>query len=430
VLVLAMGLIARGATPASGSLVDSQPIFWSGTVPTGEINPVLFVPLPAPEVHCITSRCDLYSLTIALGPGYWAQNGDGAVEVAIKWTYDGIIDLDLQVLDAGGKVIAQSAGVDSNAENVFIPNAADGTYTVRVIPENTFPAAGADEVPFEGMAQVEILTSDPPGQGHQLLPNLVPAPPDGFHIASALNYVPLPENKFVPCYPEETVQAPDHPIKCLRFNQTIANRGEGKLELRFGLSGIITPWDSDNIIDQRIYSSDGSYTDSRLNENYMFHTVHAHLHYKGFGASYLYHWSPTTGRGSLATTGHKVGFCVIDVRLQEDYWGQPGNGPRGRSFPNACFVPNDIDLSAPEAWVVQGVDVGWADVYGWNLADQYVNITGVPDGLYELVQIANPTNSVIETTRDDNCSHTIIRLNGDTVTTPYGPGENLPACPA
>jgi hypothetical protein len=437
-VLIALGLVAAGllpsqaATPDAGTLRPQTPLLtWDGTAPGGEINPLLLVS-PVPQLRCLTAECDSFTSTVALGDGFWAANGDGAVEFAIKWVYDGVIDLDLQVLDAGGTVVAQSAAVDSNAESVFIPNAADGVYEVRVIPSNTFnPDNQVDAVPYEGLVQLEIPELDAPGEGHALLPNLRPAPPDGFHISSALNLVPFPENPLLSCYVEETVQNPEHPTRCLRFNQTIANIGEGPLVVRFGLAGVVTPDTADNIIMQRIYSSDGLYVDSPLNETYEFHEVHGHLHYKGFGQTKLYPWSDGVRAAEPISVGKKVGFCVIDVLMLDEYWEQTGNGPRAHVFPFDCIVPDEIDPAGPQIWVEQGVQVGWADVYGWNLADQFINITDVPDGVYELVQIANPTNSVIEMPggETDNCTSTVIQIAGDVVTTPVGPGSAIP-CPS
>jgi hypothetical protein len=429
--VLAAGLIpSQAAIPDQGTLTPTEQLLtWEGTAPGGEINPLLLVS-PVPELRCLVAECDTFQATVALGDDFWTLNGDGAVEFAIRWVYDGVIDLDLQVLDESGSVIAQSAAVDSNAESVFLPNLADGTYTVRAIPSNTFnPDAQADTVPYEGLAQVETLASDPVEGGHAKLPNLRPAPPDGFHVSSALNLIPFPENPLLSCYPEETIQNEGNPTRCLRFNQTIANVGEGPLVLRFGLAGIVTPDTSDNVIVQRISWSDGTYQDTVAPETYVFHEVHGHLHYQGFGQTILYPWDADNGRGDTpASVGRKVGFCVIDVVMLDEYWGATGNGPRAHTFPFDCVLPEEIDPAGPQAWVEQGVQVGWADVYGWNLADQYIDITGVPDGTYELLQIANPNGSVVESNPDDNCTSTVISLAGDTVT-PVQPGTAVP-CPA
>jgi hypothetical protein len=426
---------AIGFTPSSAAAVGTltptnRLVTWSDAVDTGYINPLLLVS-PVPRLRCLQpGACHEFKLKVSLGPAFWTQNGAGAVEVGIRWTYDGINDLDLQVVGPSGKVVAQSAAVDSNAEDVFIPNAADGVYTVRVIPSNTFnPGSAADSVPYEALGQIETLASDPLGQGHRKLPNLRPAPPDGFNIATALNLIPLPRNRLLSCYAEETLQKPDHPTRCLRFNQTIANVGEGPMLMRFGLKGMLTPDPSDNLILQRIMWSDGTNEDVVVPTTYVFHKVHAHLHYKGFGQSILYPWNSVTGRGpKAAAIGRKIGFCMIDVEMQDEYWGVEGNGPRAHTFPLSCVLPEEIDPSGPQAWVEQGIQVGWADVYGWNLADQYINITDVPDGTYELVQIANPNGSVIEQTRVDNCASTVIRITGIHVKT-LGAGSAIP-CPA
>jgi lysyl oxidase len=429
VLFGALGFTPGRAAAPLGTLTPTQPLLqWSAALETGFINPLLLVS-PAPELRCLQpGGCQEYGFGVSLGNGFWTQNGAGAVEVAIRWTYDGINDLDLQVLK-GSKVVAQSVAVDSNAESVFIPNARDGSYTVRVIASNTFnPGSNAPTVPYEGLVQIETLASDPPGQGHRMLPNLRPAPPDGFNIASAANLVPIPRNKFISCYPEETIQKKGHPTKCLRFNQTIANVGEGPMLMRFGLTGMLTPGNDDNLIMQRIMSTDGSHEDVLVPTTYVFHKAHMHLHYKGFGQSFLYPWNSATGRGARpAAIGKKIGFCMIDVEMQDEYWAKTGNGPRAHTFPFSCVLPDEVDPSAPQAWVEQGIQVGWADVYGWNLADQYINITDVPDGIYELVQIANPQGSVIEQTRADNCASTVIRITGDTVKE-FAPGNTV--CPA
>ena len=429
-LALAVGMPAQ-AKSVGMVTPTNQLVTWSDTVKTGYINPLLVIS-PVPELRCLQPKaCDTFQLTVALGNGFWETNGDGALEIAIRWIYDGIIDLDLQVLDSSGQIVAQSSAVDSNAESVFIDNAANGLYTVRVIPSNTFaPGSDATKVAYDALAQVETLASDPLGEGHAKLPNLRPAPPDGFHIASALNLIPFPENPLLSCYPEETIQNQGHPTRCLRFNQTIANVGEGPMVMRFGLSGIVTPDTADNVIVQRIYSTDGTFEDVVAPETYVFHEAHAHLHYQGFGQTILYNWSGG-GRGTVASIGHKVGFCMIDVELQDEYWGKTGNGPRAHTFPLSCVLPDEeVDLEGPEVWVEQGVAVGWADIYGWNLADQYIDITNVSDGTYELVQIANPNNSVREIPGGeiDNCSSRVIRITGDTVE-PVTAGSAVP-CPS
>jgi hypothetical protein len=46
---------------------------------------------------------------------------------------------------------------------------------------------------------------------------------------------------------------------------------------------------------------------------------------------------------------------------------------------------------------------------------QYIEISGVPDGLYVLETVANPSGTVHETSVEDNRARVLIRLRGDTV---------------
>lgn len=331
------------------------------------------------------------------------------IEVAIRWPYDGVTDFDLFVRHLpSGDEVGRSAAVDSNAESLrFSPFIGIEAYEIVVVPVQTFfPGETPRPVNVELLAQLEwpIDATGP------LLPNLVSLPPANFHLSSAANLVPFPENPALSCYPEETVEDPAHPTRCLRFDQTIANVGEGPLELRFQLRGAATPGTADDWIIQRIYGN-GQRTD-RYVGTYEFHAAHAHVHYREFGQSILYPYDWATrmrsGDGTPARVGNKVGFCLIDVLLLEDAWRAEGNGSRNHTFPN-CNVPRYDDV------LVQGIDVGWADVYGWNLSDQYIDVTGLANGIYELQQVANPASGVVESRYDDNRASTVICLLEDEV---------------
>lgn len=399
--LLAATLSGHAATPAAGTVTPEAPATWSGSF-SGE-HPLL----PVPEVRCLEGACDTFSLTTSVG-----DLSDYAIEISIRFTYDGVTDLDL-IVSHDGAEIARSVAVDSNAESVLLPGLPDGTYTVTVIPTNTInPDGDGDDVAYEGLAEVVRLPAA--GDGADLLPNLISLPPHNFHISTAANLVPFPENPLLSCYPEETIENPAHPTRCLRFDQTIANVGAGKLELRFAMDQALSPDPDDQRLVQRIYTDDGSYRE-RIADSYELHAAHGHVHYRGFGQSKLYpfDWASQSrsNDGIPASVGNKVGFCVIDVLLLDAYWGAddaaPDNGPRSHTFPT-CNAPRELNDDG--LWMVQGIDVGWADVYGWNLADQYIDVTGVPDGVYQIEQIANPNGSVTEVSTADNVATTVICL--------------------
>ena len=67
-----------------------------------------------------------------------------------------------------------------------------------------------------------------------------------------------------------------------------------------------------------------------------------------------------------------------------------------------------------------GISPGWGDVYSWDTPDQYIEITGVPDGLYDVVSTANPDGGILEERglaggRGDDTARTRICLKGNTV---------------
>jgi hypothetical protein len=399
---------ARAATPDLGTLTQEAPLVtWTGTF--DGIHPQA----PSPEIACLPQACDFFELNIQLGD-LW-QTADGAVEVAVRWPYDGLSDLDL-IVSRDGQEVGRSAGNDSNAESVFIDEPENGEYVVMIAPSNNFSDAGPLTIDYEGLAELQIT---PDGTGDDLLPNLTALRPDGFHIASAGGLLPFPENPVLSCYAEETIERPEHPIRCLRFNQTIANTGDGPLELRFRVDQALSPNTADHRMEQRIYTDDGTYRD-RLADSYEFHAVHGHVHYRGFGQSYLYAFDVEQDRRASSEpvrVGNKVGFCVIDVLLLDDYWGATegakANGPRSKVFPT-CLLPKEPDQTGA-MWLEQGIDVGWADVYGWNLPDQYMDITGLAPGIYEIEQVANPNGSVTETTTGDNCASAVIEITDSSV---------------
>ncbi|HVL33120.1 MAG TPA: lysyl oxidase family protein [Actinomycetota bacterium] len=401
------------AEPQGGIITVDQPLVtWAGSF--GASHP----PAVAPEARCLEQACDEFTVTVSLGDTYWDSRGGGAIEVAVRWPYDGVTDLDLVVYDSDGYEVGRSAGVDSNAESLFLKTARDDQYVVRVVPSNTFnPESTATVVRYQGLAQIEPAIHDP--DARDLLPDLVALKPDGFNIATAAGLLPQPRNPLISCYPEETIESPSHPTRCLRFNQTIGNIGEGPLELRFRIDGVASTDTADQQMVQRIHDSAGGFRD-RLADSYEFHAVHGHVHYKGFGQSFLWPvtWTGSgperipTPDGRPAAAGKKVGFCVIDVALMDDYWGAQGNGPRTWTFP-VCNVPTEQDERG--TWLVQGISVGWADIYGWNLPDQYVDITTLKDGLYEVQQLANPNLSVVESDYTNDTASAVVCISGTDV---------------
>lgn len=354
---------------------------------------------PAPEA-CTSATCDAFTFRLDVPDGYWQD--DQGLEVSIRWQIEQD-DFELYLYDEDDDLVASSTGSFSTAEGVLVPQAPSGEYTAVVVPLTV------DDSAYEGLAELELSTDPTDGP---LLPNLVSKPPHDLHIVAPVFYatgtpLEVAGQRPVSCYPDETAE--DGPRRCLRFSNTVVNDGDGNLEARFLTEGAAQgPVDQDSQrLVQRIYHGDGTYHDRQAG-HYEFHEAHGHVHYEGFAQHWLYH----ADNGTLAREGAKNGFCMEDVA--HGSWAQQGNGPRTYSFP-ACNVPTGQDDQG--SWMVQGISKGWADIYTWDLPDQYIDITGLPDGCYELVTEADPGETFVEKTRDDNTASVLLEIHGSTVTT-------------
>lgn len=379
--------LAGNAGGQAATLSPEQPsLLWQG-------QPTTLGATPGPQA-CTQVTCESFTFELSLPEGYWED--DQGLEVSIRWTVEQN-DYELFLYDEAGDQVASSTGSFSTAEGVFVPQAETGTYTAVVVPLTVV------EGTYEGLAELE-LSQHPDGP---LLPNLVSGPPTDLRVVAPVGYatgtpLEVAGQHPVSCNPDETVDA--GALRCLRFSNTVLNAGDGPLEARFLTEGVVAGLadKTQQHLVQRIYHDDGAWHE-RLAGTYTFHEIHAHFHYEGFAQHWLYH----AGNGTLARTGHKAGFCMEDVALPT--WEAPGNRARSYSFP-ACNVPTD--RTDQGSWMVQGISPGWADIYTWDLPDQYIDITGLPDGCYDLVTEADPGRTFVETTREDNVAAVRIQLDG------------------
>jgi hypothetical protein len=400
VVACALAAPVLAATPDAGTLGSAD-----GTVEwTGHFAETLTPGLPDQCPVQSDRTCDHFRLTVSLPAGYFADH-PGSVEVAVRWVNESTDkDLDLFVFDAGGEQVGSSAGQDSSAEVAHLASLGNGTYDVYVVPVSL-----SEPRDYDGRVEVEASPiTDPVGDGHDLLPDMTTLEPHTLAIATAEYLVDPRRNDEISCYPEEVLDEDENlPTRCLRFDQIAANFGEGPLELRYVPSVVENPE-----LRQVIYRSDGTKREVAA-ETMEFHPVHGHWHYKGFGLGRLYDTA-----GTLVRSNHKRGFCLIEVDFEA--WGEKGNSPRTKSYPG-CQLPNDGED------VVQGIGVGWADVYNWFLADQFIDITGLADGVYRLEIVADPDNTLRESDETNNAHSTWVCIHGLEVKRASGPTA---ACPA
>jgi hypothetical protein len=389
-----------------------SPVFWEGRVgpedaPTGGEPP-----------ECAEVPCDRFRLRIDLPHGTFQHpNRPGGVQVALRWFGNpgghtlppgipgccGEFDTLHLWVYKDGALVAASPGIIAVSQSAFLPEPENGWYDVWIAYDPTYNVAPFVE--YEALAEVEYLPRRFPVK--RLLPDLT------FHGTERITFDTPAFPIFEPdppagasCFQSEMEE--DGAQTCLRFDQIIANRGAGPIEIVYDVPTGVTPDDVPFPVSQRVYDSNGSFTD-RPGGTVNYHGIHGHYHYSSFANALL--WRSDRRGNKLGTApvaaSHKVSFCMADIRI--DAWGEKGDGPRKYYAPD-CLFPSATEGVTDQ--YRQGVNNGWADVYDWYIPDQYIEVTGVPSGYYRLEFCADPFNEIEEEREDNNCVVNHIRLRG------------------
>ncbi|HEY3253658.1 MAG TPA: lysyl oxidase family protein [Polyangiaceae bacterium] len=378
-----------------------------------------------PDV-CGSVKCVAFELDIDLPRQVWKK--PGGVQVAIRWPDDTNI-LNLFVYQGTGlqqgdvQVGSQLGVLAASAGSVLLRSAQNGRYTIYVALD---PAGSVDpQVHFDVTSRVQYDPAVRPIR--PLRPDLSIRPQGhvGFDTPSFPFFGDPDPAPGETCYDSE--KAEDGAHVCLRFDQSFANVGEGAAELRFAIPH--DPADTSHDVTQRTYFSDSAahFQDTPAGE-FEFHAAHGHYHYENFAKSSL--WA-TDSKGKRAgsapvTTGRKVSFCFEDESIDDGLWGERGVSARTYRAPD-CLVVQTSDANFD--YLIQGLSPGWVDLYQWYLPGQYLEVSGVPDGLYILETQIDPDNEIIETDERNNCGSMRVRLSH--MGTPQHKAELLgqgPAC--
>ena len=398
----------------SGVLGQTQkPLLWTGQVGPED------APAGGEPPECAEVPCDRFRLKIDLPPGTFQNpNRPGGVQVALRWFGDpaghtlppgvpaccGEFDTLHLWIYKDGALIAASAGIIAVSQSAFIPEAANGWYDVWIASDPSYNVAPT--VAYEALAEVEYRPNVRPAQ--RLLPDLEFRGTERITFATPSFPIFEPEPPAgSSCFLSEMQE--DGAQNCLRFDQIIANRGRGPLEIAFQIPKGITPQDGDeHPVTQRVFRSDGSETDREAG-TVAYHGVHGHYHYSSFANALLWKSDARGARlgAAAVAASHKVSFCMADIRI--DAWAEKGDGPRKYYAPD-CLFPARSDATTD--YFTQGINHGWADVYDWYIPDQYIEVTGVTDGYYRLEFCADPFNEIEEENEDNNCVVNHIRLSG------------------
>ena len=197
----------------------------------------------------------------------------------------------------------------------------------------------------------------------------------------------------------------------LRLSNGTANIGLGPLHI---MGGEPNGDDTQQVL-QRVFADDGSFYD-RVAGNFIHHPTHGHVHFEGWALYRLREILPDDGVGSVLAEGEKTSFCLIDGGIQD------------ASLPN--FQGSSFYTSCGET--VQGISVGWYDVYGSYLPGQNIDITDVPDGTYWLESIVDPDDTVLESDETNNATRIKVTIGAPEPVNPdpYEPNDSQAATAA
>ncbi len=171
----------------------------------------------------------------------------------------------------------------------------------------------------------------------------------------------------------------------LRVTTATANIGAGPLELRGSTAN--------PAVYQRVFRANGTWYE-RLAGTFSFHPDHGHLHFDGWLQFHLRAVTAGNGVGDIVAAGDKTSFAIIDL------------GSHDLSLPGA---PSS---SVYYSGLLQGISVGWRDIYSKTLTDQWIDVTNVPPGTYWLESAVDPDNRVQESDETNNVTRILITYTG------------------
>jgi hypothetical protein len=178
----------------------------------------------------------------------------------------------------------------------------------------------------------------------------------------------------------DTKTMPGHIL--LRFSNSTPNKGTGPLELRGG------PIEGDyQSVFQRIYNTDKTFREEYAG-TYIYHPDHKHVHFEGYAQYRLRKMTSDGGLGEIVVEGEKTSYCLRDNIIVNPF-------KKNFSFRKKY---KECDRG------IQGISVGWTDLYAKKLPDQWIDLTNQPTGEYWLESEVNPDHSIVESNYDNNIS--------------------------
>ena len=186
----------------------------------------------------------------------------------------------------------------------------------------------------------------------------------------------------------------------LGFNSAVDNLGKGPLIIKGHRDSTDTP---QMTADQWINTSDGKQVQVPAIGKMQFVSfpTHNHWHFLGFDSYQLREIKNHT----LVRPDSKTGFCLGDRYKTYDDHTIPGQ-PAAPVFTEGC------GFNSPQLLEVgEGMSPGYGDNYAAQLEGQYIDITGVAAGTYNLVHTVNANKAIHESNYTNNSASLLIKLD-------------------
>jgi hypothetical protein len=188
------------------------------------------------------------------------------------------------------------------------------------------------------------------------------------------------------------LQFPNANQRLLRFTNSLINTGPGVLEVL----GRYDPNLDQVVVTQHLYRRDDTFQE-RLAGSFIFHPDHDHWHFEDFARYDIWSVTPNRELDAVVAFTDKVSYCIRDnVRSEiEDAPTRP--------------VYEDCDQE------LQGLAVGWIDIYEYDTPGQIVDITALPDGLYALQSTVDPAGQLQEADDLNNAAIVYFEISANRV---------------
>jgi hypothetical protein len=183
-----------------------------------------------------------------------------------------------------------------------------------------------------------------------------------------------------------------------RYSQPIANIGDGPLELTEDTDANFV-----QTIHQWIYDSGGGRQSELVGTFPNAHPPYGHLYLVGIAEYRIRTVTSGNGVGPVVASQTKTSYGLYD---SDNYNTALPGAPNS---PHYNTTTPCLGVSGPEASCL-GISVGWADVYPWWFAGQYIDVTGLPDGQYWLEAEIDPGDLLEEEDETNNITRVLVDL--------------------